>query len=159
MARYQRQTRVRAPLDEVWSFHSGVEGLEAVTPGWMRLRVESVRGPRGETDPPELEAGATVGLSMRPLGVGPRQSWTTRIVERERRRDRAWFRDEMVDGPFPRWVHTHRFRADGDGTLLTDAVEYALPFLPGPLSALGWPGFELMFAYRHRRTAALLEER
>lgn len=157
MARYRRRTRVHAPIEEVWSFQSTVEGLEAVTPGWMGLRVESVRGPAGEEGSVLLEEGATVRLSMCPFGVGPRQRWTSRIVERVRRERVAWFRDEMVEGPFPRWVHTHRFRADGDGTVVIDDVEYVLPFLPGPLSALGRPGFELLFAYRHRRMAALLE--
>lgn len=155
MTRYTRRTRVRAPLQSVWAFHLDVWSLEAVTPGWMRLRVESVLGPDGEaTD--ELEAGTTVRLSMRPFGVGPRTRWTSRIVERVRRERDAWFRDEMVEGPFPRWTHTHRFRAEGAGTVLEDEVEYALPLLPGALSALGWPAFELLFAHRHRRTAALL---
>lgn len=156
MAQYRRQTRVRAPLDEVWAFHSTVDGLTALTPGWMHLRVESVRGPDSAADPGVLDAGSEVSLSMRPFGVGPRRRWTSRIVERERRDDEAWFRDEMVEGPFPRWVHTHRFAADGDATVVTDGVDYALPLLPRPLSPLGWPFFEPLFAYRHRRTRRLL---
>lgn len=157
MARYRRQTRLEAPLEEVWQFHSTVEGLTAVTPDWFDLRVESITGPDGAADPTVLEAGSTVELSMQPLGVGPRQRWTSRITERERQDDLAWFRDEMRTGPFPHWLHTHRFRADGDATVMTDAVDYQLPVLPAAFAPLGRPFFEPLFAYRHRRTRQLLE--
>lgn len=157
MARYRRQSRIPAPLDDVWEFHSRIEGLTAVTAPWMRLRVESIRGPEGEPGSDVLSVGTEIRLSMRPFGLGPRQSWTSRIVERERREGAAWFRDEMIEGPFPRWVHTHRFVATDSETIVTDVVEYDLPHVPGPLSTLGWPGFELLFADRHRRTRRSLK--
>lgn len=157
MARYRRWTRIRAPLDAVWSFHSRIDGLTAVTPAWLGLRVEWVRGPDGRRDPDGLQLGTTVGLSMRPFGIGPRQHWTSGIVGRERRDEAAWFRDEMVEGPFPRWEHTHRLVATDSGTILADYVEYDLPHVPGALAWIGRPGFELVFADRQRRTRALLE--
>ena len=104
-----------------------------------------------------LEAGATVTLSVRPFGVGPRQRWTSRIVESGRSDGVATFRDAMVEGPFPHWVHTHRFVADGDETVVVDRVDYRLPLLPGPASALGRPALEALFAYRHRATRRRLE--
>ena len=159
MPTYERRTRVRAPLEDVWTFHSNVAGLEALTPDWMRLRVESVRGPDGEPDPDVLEAGAEVSLSIRPCGRGPRQYWRSVIRERDRTDGAAYFRDEMVDGPFETWVHTHLFYADGDDTIVRDRVEYELPF--GPLGRAASPfsriGFEAMFRDRHRRTKARLE--
>ena len=158
MARYTRETWVDAPLSEVWAFHSRIEGLEALTPTWMNLRVESVRGPGGERDPDVLEAGTEIRMSMRPPGIGPRRSWTSRILEREEYDGAAYFRDEMVDGPFERWVHTHSFYADRGGTRIRDAVEYQLPLgvlgeMVGPFSGVG---FEPMFRYRHRKTKELL---
>lgn len=156
VARFTRRTRLEAPLEDVVAFHSTVDGLVAVTPGWMNLRVERLRGPDGDTDPDVLEAGTELSLSMRPFGVGPRQWWETRIVTRERGDGSAMFRDVMDSGPFPRWVHTHRFERDGEGTVMTDEVRYQLPLLPGPLSWLGRPFLELLFAYRHRRTRRLL---
>ena len=157
MAVYERRSRVDASLDDVWAFHGRVDGLLAVTPSWMNLRVEASRGPDGEPDPDVLEAGSEITLSLRPFGVGPRRRWTSRIVERVRRGDAAWFRDEMIDGPFPRWVHTHRFHAQGEGTVVTDRVEYRLPLVPGAVSTLGWAFFEPLFAYRHRRAREILE--
>ncbi|PSP90216.1 cyclase [Halobacteriales archaeon QS_4_69_34] len=156
---YERETRVAAPFERVTEFHSTLDGLAALTPEWMGLRVESVRGPDGEPDPETLEAGSVAELSVRPFGIGPRQRWTTHIVAREEREGGATFRDEMHDGPFERWVHTHGFYADGDGTLVRDRVEYELPGgrvgrALGPFAVVG---FEPMFRYRHRETKRRLE--
>jgi len=159
MAVYQRRMRVAAPLDEVWDFHSRASGLEALTPGWMNLRIEGVVGPDGDPDPAILETGSRIDASLRPFGVGPRQRWTSVITERERDDGTAYFRDEMEGGPFRRWEHTHRFFADGAETVVDDRVVYDLPL--GPVSdavgSLARIGFEPMFRYRHRRTRALLE--
>lgn len=158
MPTFERETQVRAPFEEVWKFHSTLDGLEALTPGFMNLRIESVRGPDGDPDPAVIEAGTEADLSMRPFGVGPRQGWTTHIVERRREDGAGLFRDEMRDGPFRRWVHTHSFYADG-GTRIRDHVEYKLPL--GELGRLAGPfaivGFEPMFRHRHRETRRLLE--
>ena len=158
MASYERETVVKAPLDRVWEFHSSVDGLEALTPDFMHLEVQSVVGPDGEPDPEVLEAGSRVHVSTRPFGVGPEQAWTSVIVERRGDAESAMFRDVMEDGPFDRWEHTHRFLAEGEGTRVVDHVEYQLPGggVGRVLSPLGWLGLEPMFRERHRRTRKLL---
>ncbi|OLZ41594.1 cyclase [Natrinema saccharevitans] len=159
MPTYERETTVRSPFEDVWAFHSQISGLEGLTPDWMNLRVERVIGPDGEPDPNVLEPGSEIALSMRPFGVGPRQHWTSVITAREREDGSAYFRDEMVHGPFDRWEHTHSFYADGRRTRLRDRVTYELPLgglgdAIGPLSNLG---FEAMFRARHRLAKARLE--
>ena len=159
MSTFERETHVRAPFETVWEFHSTLDGLEALTPAFMNLRVESSREPDGDPDPDVLEAGAEADLSMRPFGVGPRQGWTTRITERRRDEAAGLFRDEMFDGPFSHWQHTHSFYAENGGTRVRDRVEYELPL--GELGRLAGPfafvGFEPMFRYRHRETKRRLE--
>ncbi|WP_339104021.1 SRPBCC family protein [Haloterrigena salinisoli] len=165
MATYDRRTTIDAPLADVWAFHSRVEGLEGVTPDWMGLRVESVIGPDGTTDPERLEAGTELSLSIRPFGVGPRQRWTSLITDRERGDGSAYFRDEMVRGPFDRWEHTHAFFADGERTVLRDHVAYELPgsgvagvgLLTDAATPFSRVGFEAMFRTRHRLTKERLE--
>jgi ligand-binding SRPBCC domain-containing protein len=188
MPTYQREVRVRAPLDEVWQFHSRIDGLEALTPDWMHLRIEDVHRPAGRgdgdeegegdggdendadlgadladpdlSDPDVLTVGTSIALSMRPFGVGPRQSWTSRIVRRETGDGAAVFEDVMDDGPFPEWRHRHHFYAmSDDETLVRDRVTYELPVVGGLLGPLGWLGFEPMFRSRHRRTKEILESR
>jgi ligand-binding SRPBCC domain-containing protein len=159
MATFTHASRVDAPFENVWEFHSTGDGLVALTPGFANLRVEATRGPDGESDPDELVEGTEIDVSMRPFGVGPRQRWTSRIVERERGHEEGFFVDEMVEGPFAHWRHTHRFDAEGEGTLMQDRVEWALPGgAAGRLAAhLGIVGLEPAFRYRHRRARKLLE--
>jgi ligand-binding SRPBCC domain-containing protein len=157
MATYERTTRVDAPFESVWKFHSTVDGLVRLTPGFLNIRIEALRGPDGEPDPEVLVEGSEVHASVRPFGVGPRQEWLSRIVERHREGDRAWFRDEMVDGPFRRWVHTHEFVGVDGASLASDSVEYDLPRPLGPLAPLARLGLAPAFHYRHRRTRELLE--
>ncbi|QCJ45628.1 SRPBCC family protein [Haloprofundus sp. MHR1] len=159
MAVYKRRVRVAAPLDEVWEFYSRIEGLKALTPEWMGLSVEAVRGPDGEANPDVLDTGTEIRMAMQPLGVAPKQRWTSVVVGREEGDSSPWFRDEMIGGPFPRWVHTHEFYGDGDETVVSDTVEYELPGgeLGRRASPLGRVGFEPMFRYRHRKTKQLLE--
>ena len=160
MATYERSVRVAAPFERVWDFHSTVDGLEALTPGWMGLRVEGVTGPDGEADPEVLDEGSEIRLSTALAGVGPRQRWTSEIVGRERFDGAGYFRDEMREGPFPEWVHTHLFYRDGDATLVRDRVRYELPggALGRRLGPLAVVAFEPMFRHRHRRTRELLED-
>lgn len=156
MATYERETFVDASLEDVWEFHSRVSGLEALTPRWMGLAVQEVRGPDGERNPELLEAGAEIDMELRPLG-GPAQSWTSAITERAESDERALFKDEMRGGPFARWVHVHQFRREGGGTRLRDTVHYELPDPVRSASPLAVVGFEPMFRYRHRKTKEVLE--
>ncbi|MFB6179696.1 MAG: SRPBCC family protein [Halorientalis sp.] len=159
MSVYRREVRVAAPFDEVWDFHSRVSGLEALTPDWMRLEVESVTGPDGTPDPGILTAGSRIESSIMPFGVGPRQRWTSVIEAREEGDGSAMFRDTMEGGPFREWEHTHSFFADGDETNVCDRVVYELPLggLGHRLGPLAVAGLEPMFCYRHRKTRELLE--
>ncbi|MFD1572476.1 SRPBCC family protein [Halorubrum laminariae] len=159
MPTYRRTTRVPAPIDQVWVFHSTIDGLRALTPDWMNLVIDGVEGPEGDAEPELLVEGSRIRMSIRPFEVGPRQRWISRIVERTPDSDApvgksAQFVDEMEGGPFRRWTHTHAFYADGDQTLLVDTIDYRLPLgllgdAAGPFAKVG---FEGMFRDRHRRT-------
>lgn len=159
MNTYQREVSVDAPFEAVWDFHSTTDGLVALTPDWLNLRIEAVRGPDEEPDPDVLDVGSTIRSSVRPFGVGPRQEWISEITARERSAQSGYFTDVMSDGPFREWRHTHRFESDGESTLVRDTVEYRLPLggvgdIVGPLARIG---FAPMFWYRHRETRSLLE--
>lgn len=157
---FEYESRVDAPLDDVWEFHSRIKGLTELTPGWMRLSVDATTGPHGEMDPEILEEGSSVDVSLKPLGVFPRVSWRSVITEREREGDEAYFVDEMSDGPFKKWRHTHKFKARDEGTLMRDSVEFTLPLWM--LGRAGSPFFRvnayMMFRHRHNRTRELLED-
>lgn len=119
----------------------------------MGLRIESV------TQPPDAEndvlvPGSEVHAVMQPFGIIPGGRWVSRITDRERTTNSAFFRDEMVRGPFAHWAHTHRFVRTDFGTIIHDDIAYTLPGLAPDL--LAQPALAMLFAYRHRRTATLL---
>jgi ligand-binding SRPBCC domain-containing protein len=153
---FQRETTFDAPLDAVWRLHTTGEGLARLTPSVFDLRIEAVRG--ADTDE-TLPEGAEIDVSTNPGGVGGRDRWTSVIVESELDDDRAVFTDEMHDGIFPTWVHTHSFETVfGDETLMRDRIEYRLPTVAGDLVSPFAPvGFVPMFAYRHWKAARILE--
>jgi ligand-binding SRPBCC domain-containing protein len=171
MPTYHRETWVDAPLSDVWAFHATTDGLVEVTPAFVDLSVDAVTGPDGEADPDELVEGTRIELGARPVDALPRLSWTSVIVDREEGEDRAFFRDRMEDGPFPLWVHEHRFygetvaserqggTAADERTLVSDRVTYRLPGgqLGDRVAEYATLGFDQGFAYRHRRTKELLE--
>nr|ABQ75825.1 hypothetical protein [uncultured haloarchaeon] len=161
MTVYHRRTTVEAPFSQVWEFHSQISGLEALTPSWMFLSIDSVHYPEpSAAQSKTLVRDSEIEMSMRPLGVLPRQHWVSRIIARERNDTTGYFIDKMIGGPFQQWEHTHRFFADGEQTILDDQVEYQLPGgrLGRRMSVLGLIGFEAMFRGRHRTTKALLED-
>ena len=158
MSTYRRRSRIRAPLDEVWEFHSTIDGLEALTPDWMGLRVESVRGPDGDSDPDVLVEGTEITMASKPFGLAPETRWISRITDRREGEGYCMFRDDMLGGPFALWIHTHEMYGDSGETVLIDTVEYELPSPADRLDSAAVVGFEPMFRYRHRKTKELLEK-
>jgi ligand-binding SRPBCC domain-containing protein len=111
-----RELWVPYPLSTVFDFFSSAENLEPLTPPWMHFRIL--------TPPPiVMKPGATIAYSLRVRGIPLR--WLTEI---ERWNPPHEFIDVQARGPYKLWRHTHRFSEVEGGTLIVDAVEYALPF-------------------------------
>jgi ligand-binding SRPBCC domain-containing protein len=77
-------------------------------------------------------AGVTRGMmefddtvTWEAIHFGFRQRLTSRIVAFDRPR---LFIDEMQEGAFKRWRHTHLFESRESGTLMIDEVDYSSPF-------------------------------
>jgi ligand-binding SRPBCC domain-containing protein len=150
MPLFERSCIVRAPIADVFAFHLDTRNAARISPRTMP--VLEVRGsfPLAEGDEVEI----VVRLWPSPF----RQTWR---VEAERIVAPTLVRDRMLAGPFPSWVHQHRFEDLADGTTrLTDHVDYQLPL--GVLGTLAdriavRRVLERMFRYRHARTRELLE--
>ncbi len=153
MAFLEKTTRVPAPLDDVWAFHSTADGLVRLTPSLANLQVEDIQRPEGATGN-DLVEGSELRLSVGPLPFGPRQYWTSVITERvtpEAGDGEAFFVDEMRDGPMAEWRHKHLFAAAGDETVLTDRIDFQTP-LGGIADRVVRQALRAGFAYRHRKT-------
>lgn len=160
------------PVELVFAFFANPGNLPHLMPIWRYARLESSRliapPPRPLAPDPALRfqspaagAGSEMAISFRAIPRIPlRIGWLARIT------DFAWnshFSDEQIRGPFASWSHRHEIVAeirDGQaGTLVTDAVEYTLPF--GPLGAMAEAMFvrrqmEAMFAYRQTKLEEIL---
>ena len=148
MVTYERATVVDAPLDTVWAFHADPAGLEAVTPEWLGLTVESVDRPADSSEA-ALPAGTVITIRVTPFGILPASRWRSHITASEYSTGQAMFRDESDTPGIDRWVHTHRFESVSTGTLIHDRVEVeaSIPGLSLVLPRLLAP----LFALRHRR--------
>ena len=141
------QTLAAAP-EEVFGFFAEARNLEAITPGWLRFRIVDAPG--------TLERGALLRYRLRLFGVPV--GWRTEIAEW---RPPRGFTDVQLAGPYPLWVHTHRFVPVAGGTEVYDHVRYRVP--GGPLAPIvqrvvgRW--LDAIFDYRRDRLAELLGDR
>lgn len=114
MPLFESVMSVSRPVEEVFAFFSRPANLIRMTPPELHLRL--VEGPE------RLQLGSRIVLQGRRWGIPQRLVSQVTVYEPSVR-----FVDEQVEGPFPRWAHTHAFEAVPEGTRLTDQIEYEPP--------------------------------
>lgn len=143
MAIYERKSRIDVPVKELFAWHNRPAVFERLTPPWEKVKVLERKG--------GIANGGRMVLEVR---EGPfKRRWVA--VHSDFIEGRQ-FCDEQVQGPFTKWVHTHKFLPETDDTsLLEDHIEYR-----PPLGFLGqWVAgkalhrkLDRIFAFRHLRT-------
>ena len=137
------QTTTSLPLgvEEVFAFFANAENLERITPPELAFQILT-------PTPIDIGEGTIIDFRLRlfriPFG------WRTRIVEWQPN-DR--FSDEQIRGPYRRWKHLHTFVEGGEGTRMTDRVEYQLPLQPAGAVALPLVRRQLDRIFRYRADA------
>lgn len=101
--------------DNVFRFFADAHNLQTLTPPWLNFIVLTPK-------PIEMRPGALIDYRLRIHGFPVR--WQSEIT--------AWepplrFVDVQRHGPYRRWIHTHIFKTQGNGTLCQDHVDYAVP--------------------------------
>ncbi len=169
--RFETSQWVEFPVELVFAFFANPQNLPHLMPPGLKTRVEDLRV---EAPPPRPVAadparrfksvaagvGSEILISFCPLPLLPqRVSWLARITEF------AWnshFRDEQVRGPFASFRHRHGIepetRGGVEGTLVSDAVEFALPYgLAGQAAGLVVrQQLKGSFAHRQKRLPEIL---
>ncbi len=146
---FEQTSELPVGADEAYDWHARPGAFERLTPPWEPVRLVERHGGLGD------------GRVVLEIPVGPlRQRW---VAQHRDAVPGQQFVDEQVEGPFARWVHSHRFTPLGaDRCQYTDQISYTLP--GGAFGELG-AGFvqrklERLFAYRHATLRAdLLQHR
>jgi len=142
MAIYTHRSSMPTTPEELFLFHENPHNLRLLpTPGMqiLKIRAEEKASPGGEF---------AVTIRRGPLTL----SWVGRW---ERVEPSRLLVDVGISCPFALWRHEHRFEAAGDSAMLTDRIEFQLPWHRG--GRLGdWVAqraiFPRMFAARHEAT-------
>lgn len=129
------------PLEDVFSFFSNAENLEELTPEWVGFQILTPL-------PIQMRAGALIDYRIHLHGIPLK--WRTEITK--------WdppfsFVDEQLSGPYASWRHEHRFESTNNGTLVTDHIDYSIPFswIPGASLIQKFfvqPDLDRIFSYR-----------
>lgn len=164
--RFQTSQWLPFPVELVFAFFANPVNLPRLMPPRLETRIEDARIAPPPVRPVHPDParrflsvaagrGSEILISFYPLPWLPRRvSWMTRITEF------VWnshFIDEQVRGPFSQFRHRHGIQAemrDGvEGTLLSDEIEYVLPYgFIGRLAAmLVRRRLNQSFAYRQKR--------
>lgn len=143
---------LQAPLDRVFAFFSDAGNLEAITPAFLKFRIDTPR-------PIDMRVGALIDYSLRLHGIPIR--WRTRINawEPPTAAGRARFVDEQIKGPYRVWIHEHTFEPtkDGKGTIVRDHVQYLPPFAFLSHRWFVRPQLDQIFAHRAEATRIAIE--
>jgi ligand-binding SRPBCC domain-containing protein len=144
--RFETETEIPLPPEEVFPFFAAAENLERITPPELRFRILTAL-------PIEMGRGTLIDYRLRLEGIPFR--WRTEISEWDPPRA---FTDRQLRGPYHTWIHRHTFEPMGSGTLMRDRVDYRLPLWP-----FGEPALPLVrrkiariFEYRREMIRALL---
>lgn len=136
--RFEEQTRLAQPIERVFPFFASAANLERITPPELRFRIL--------TPEVEMREGALIRYSLSLFGV--RFQWVTEITRWDPPHE---FVDVQLSGPYRQWIHSHRFRPEGSGTVMDDSVDYALPFQPFGELALPVVRAQIRRIFAHRR--------
>lgn len=142
-----RRQKIKAPLKRVFEFFQSPENLERITPRSVGFRILTPK-------PITMQVGTVLDYTIRLFGLPVR--WTTLISEYD---PPQRFADVALKGPYRFWHHTHTFEVDGDATVMTDEVNYALPFgWLGRLAHALWVKRQLqnIFDYRGKVIATVM---
>lgn len=136
-----KQTQIPASVQTLYDWHMREGAFERLTPPWEHVKMKC-----GDT---KIENGSRVSLE---IDAGPAKlNWLAEHCDVQPGKE---FTDVQVRGPFKFWKHKHSFEKLNDGCLLTDSIQFELPF---DLATIFSETFvkdklERMFEYRHEMT-------
>jgi ligand-binding SRPBCC domain-containing protein len=138
MAHFEFSSIISAPRTETFDYVSNINSLPEIMASDYKIETTSPVS--------KLKKGSEYEIKITRLGISV--LWGIVIEEFEAN---EYVRDRQSHGPFALWVHTQKFEDHGESTLLTDLIEYDVPFgLLGKLADDIFVRRDLGGIFRHR---------
>jgi ligand-binding SRPBCC domain-containing protein len=134
-------------IERAFALFEDPYNLAKVTPPWLSFEILAAQRIT-------MGRGAQIDYTIRWIGLPLK--WKTLITDYE---PPSLFVDQQIRGPYRLWRHRHEFRETAAGTVISDSVEYRLPFgLLGDLAHALVVRRQLIgiFRFRQRAIADLL---
>ena len=135
---------VKSNIERVWDFYTNVKHLEIITPKEIDLKII-------DTTSQNIVQGQEIWSSGKII-TKRRIVWRSKITFFKLYE----YADEMLDGPFKKWRHLHKFHnVDGKQTKIIDEIEFELPY--GILGKLfeGYACKQLLKTFQYRKVATI----
>ncbi|HET7344417.1 MAG TPA: SRPBCC family protein [Nitrososphaeraceae archaeon] len=138
MRTFRHSFIVKNPIERVWDFYNDVKHLEVITPKEIDLKIINATNQK-------IVQGQEIWVSGKIITKRRRMTWHSKITYLILHQ----YMDEMLDGPFKKWRHLHKFyNIDGKQTEIIDEIEFELPY-----GILG----KLFEGYAYRRLQKIFE--
>jgi ligand-binding SRPBCC domain-containing protein len=107
---------INEDIEKVWEFYTDIRHLEIITPKKLNLKIIN-------TTNQKIILGQETILSAKIIIM--KRTWHSKITFFQQYE----YIDEMLEGPFIKWKHTHKFkRINKNKTEIIDKVEFNLPY-------------------------------
>ncbi|MBK6507528.1 MAG: SRPBCC family protein [Ignavibacteria bacterium] len=150
MKHFKKSIEIKCSVERAFDFHKDTNNLKLITPPGISVKILSIELP--------LKLGSEIVLNVTQFGL-IRNKWHIKLTEFV---ENKLITDTQIKGPFALWKHKHIFEDKGETTLMTDEIEFKLPF--GILGDIAYSVFVArlirnQFEYRQRVTKQILESR
>ncbi len=116
MIKFIHRFIINEDIEKVWEFYTDIRHLEIITPKKLNLKIIN-------TTNQKIILGQETIISAKIIII--ERIWHSKITFFQQYE----YIDEMVEGPFIKWKHTHKFqRINKNNTEIYDKVEFTLPY-------------------------------
>lgn len=116
MIKFIHKFIINEDIEKVWEFYTDIRHLEIITPKKLNLKIIN-------TTNQKIILGQETIISAKIIII--ERIWHSKITFFQQYE----YIDEMVEGPFIKWKHTHKFqRINKNNTEIYDKVEFSLPY-------------------------------
>ena len=112
----QAEKNLPITIEQAWDFFSKPENLAKITPDKMGFDITSEK-------PDRMYAGQIISYK---ISIFPffKSNWVTEITQVK---EKAFFIDKQLFGPYSLWHHEHHFSKIPGGVRMKDKVSYKIP--------------------------------